>query len=90
LQKHLFEAAYRFLQEHTHEVNSYDEFKTYMKSTRGFLRAYWCEQSECEAKIKDETKATTRVRALDEQKENGKCIVCGKPASYRWYFAQAY
>ena len=40
--------------------------------------------------IKNETKATTRCRPVDQEKSNGTCIYCGKPAEYKTYFAKAY
>jgi prolyl-tRNA synthetase len=61
-----------------------------MKSKRGLIKAFWCEDPNCEAKIKEETKATSRLLPLDAKKEKGKCIYCGKDAAHRWYFAQAY
>ena len=90
IQDNLFNTAKKFLTENTHEVDSYDQFKEIMKTKRGFIKAYWCEDSECEAKIKSDTKATTRVRELDQKAGNGKCVHCGKPAKFVWHFAQAY
>ena len=90
LQIYLFEKTKKFTEENTHQVDNYDEFKKIMSGKRGFIRSYWCEDKICEAKIKEETKATTRVKPLDAKKEQGKCIYCGKEALYRWYFAQAY
>jgi len=90
IQTHLFAKAKKFLEANTHEVSSYDEFKKIMSSTRGFLRAFWCEDAACEAMIKEETKAMTRCLPLDTKKEKGVCIHCGKSATHRWIFAQAY
>lgn len=90
IQKTLYEHAKKFLDEHTFVVDSYDEFKKIMETNRGFLHAFWCEDAICEKKIKDETKASTRCLPFDAKKENGTCIYCGKPAKYRWVFAQAY
>lgn len=75
---------------HTHDVDTYTAFKEIMAGERGFIRAFWCEDSACEAAIKTETKATTRCLPLDATEESGNCIYCGKPAIHRWYFAQAY
>jgi prolyl-tRNA synthetase len=61
-----------------------------MQSQRGFIRAFWCESRDCESKIKQETKASTRCLPFDSVEESGKCIYCGKPAKYRWLFAQSY
>lgn len=90
IQKNLFNNHKEFTEKNTFVVDSYDEFKTIMKTTRGFIRAFWCEDKECEAKIKEETKATTRCLPLGAVSEKGKCIYCGKPATHRWLFAQAY
>lgn len=90
MQVGLFAKAKKFLDEHTHEVDSYEEFKKIMDTRRGFLRAFWCEDPSCETKLKEETKASTRCLPLDAKEEKGKCISCGKTAKYRWIFAQAY
>ena len=86
----LFSKAKTFLEENTHTVDSYDEFKEIMKTKRGFLKALWCENAECEKKIKEETKASTRVLPVDAKEEKGVCILCGKAATHRWYFGQSY
>lgn len=90
VQKSLLEKAKKFLKQHTFEVETYQEFKKIMKERRGFLKAFWCQDSRCEVKIKEETKATIRALPLTAKKEKGKCIYCGRQADYRWYFAQAY
>lgn len=90
IQEILYEKASQFLKENTHEVNAFSEFEKIMKTKRGFIKAFWCEEPKCEAKIKEKTKATTRLLPLDAKKEKGKCIYCGKDAQYRWFFAQAY
>lgn len=90
IQNSLFQKAKRFLEDNTHEIETYEEFKKIMETGRGFIWAFWCENPECEAKIKQETKATTRLLPLDAKKEDGKCIYCGDKAVHRWLFAQAY
>jgi prolyl-tRNA synthetase len=90
IQESLFSKAEIFLRENTFEVDDYSEFKEIMKDKRGFIKAFWCEDPQCEAKIKEETKATSRLLPLDAKKEKGKCVYCGKTAQHRWYFAQAY
>lgn len=90
IQLGLFEKASAFLKSNTFEVSEYEEFKKIMSTTRGFIKAYWCEDTECEAKIKTETKATTRVMPVGTSESSGKCIYCGKPAKFIWYFGQSY
>ncbi|MFH0749678.1 MAG: proline--tRNA ligase [Candidatus Gottesmanbacteria bacterium] len=96
MQTRLFEKQKAFLKSHTFDVSSYDEFKNIMASTKGFLKAFWCEDAGCEKEIKNETKATTRCLPLDAKEdkslpaEEGVCIHCGKPATHRWIFGQSY
>ncbi|MGD8624317.1 MAG: proline--tRNA ligase [Anaerolineae bacterium] len=56
-----------------------------------WARAYWCGDPECEIKIKDDTKATSRNIPLDQEGAGpGVCIVCGQPAETWAYWARAY
>ncbi len=90
IQKTLYANAKRFLDENTREAVAYEEFRKIMATTRGFIRAFWCEESSCEKEIKTETKASTRCLPLNAVEEKGTCVHCGKPATHRWLFAQAY
>lgn len=90
IQKGLYEKAKTFLTSNTHQVTSFSEFTKIMETTKGFIDAYWCEDSACEKQIKEKTKATTRCRPLNQEESSGTCIHCGKPATYRWYFGQSY
>jgi len=89
IQKDMFDRAKRFLEENTHEVKNYEEFRDVMAKKRGFVKVWWKEDGKVEARIKEETKATPRVRLLDSEGK-GKCFVTGKETSELWYFAQAY
>jgi prolyl-tRNA synthetase len=90
MQNDLLERARRFLGENTRRVSSYDEFKQVMADRRGFLVAGWCGGADCEARIKQETRATIRVIPLDGPLPSGPCVRCGLPATAEVYFAQAY
>jgi len=90
IQKDLFARALKFREENTHQVESYDEFKEVIKNKGGFIRAFWCGDSACEEKVKEETTATIRCIPLSAPEEDGKCIRCGKQARKRVYFAKAY
>ena len=90
IQDDLYKKAEKFLKDNTHQVDNYDQFKEIISGSRGFISAFWCENAECEKKIKEETKATTRCLPLDTKEQNGKCVYCGQPAKYKWIFGQAY
>lgn len=90
VQDHLFENSKNFTQINTRQADNYPQFKEIMNTTRGFIEAFWCEDPKCEAKIKDETKATTRCLPLGSMETEGKCIYGKEPAKFRWLFGQAY
>ncbi|MEA3293241.1 MAG: proline--tRNA ligase [Patescibacteria group bacterium] len=90
IQENLFKKSREYLKENTKEVSDYKDFKNIMNKKRGFLKAFWCENPKCEAKIKEETKATVRCLPINSVEEKGKCIYCGKKASRKWIFALAY
>lgn len=90
IQQSLFDKHKKFTQNFTFKADTYDEFKKIMETTRGFISAHWCEDRDCEAAIKTDTKATTRCLPLDAVEEEGKCIRCGKPSSHRWLFGLSY
>ncbi len=90
IQNDMFEAARARRDAATYPVDSYDEFKTKLEETGGFLMAHWCGSGDCETQIQTETKATIRCLAFDHEKERGKCIRCGGTSSRRVHFARAY
>jgi prolyl-tRNA synthetase len=90
IQSGLLEKARRFVADSTTRVGSYGEFKEVMGSRRGFLVAGWCGSSECEAKVKEETRATIRVVPIEGESREGACVFCGRPSPRDVYFAQAY
>ncbi len=103
IQAELLQRSSNYLLENTREVENYDEFKKIMAGPKGFIKAWWCEDPACEAKIKEETKATTRCLPNQEpgqpssaksssfaEATEGKCVYCGKSAKRRWIFGQAY
>jgi prolyl-tRNA synthetase len=91
LQKALFDRSAAFREANTHVADDYATFKRIMQDQRGFIRAYWCGSAECEARIKEETRATIRVVPEDAEAAGpGRCILDGQPASKQALFAQSY
>lgn len=90
IQQNIYKKAYDFRTENTTKVDSYDEFKEVLKTKAGFILAHWDGTSETEQKIKEDTKATIRCIPFEGEKEEGKCMVTGKPSQQRVLFALAY
>jgi prolyl-tRNA synthetase len=92
----MYDKALAFRRANTHETKSYEEFKKAVET--GFAFAAWCGSGDCEATIKEDTRATMRCIPLDPAAVLGNgggsgsdvCIQCGKPAKHRAVFARAY
>ncbi|RZK66288.1 MAG: proline--tRNA ligase [Pedobacter sp.] len=90
IQTSIYNRALNFRSENTVKVDSYDEFKKVLDEKPGFVSAHWDGTSETEARIKEETKATIRCIPLNNEQEDGVCMVTGKPSTQRVLFARAY
>jgi prolyl-tRNA synthetase len=90
IQQNIYNKALKFREENTHNANTWDEFIDILDNKGGFVRAHWDGTSETEEAIKEKTKATIRVIPFDNENEEGKCILTGKPSSQRVIFARAY
>jgi prolyl-tRNA synthetase len=88
IQADLYRRALQFREEHTYSPKDYGEFQEAV--SQGFAYSWWCGDGECEAQIKDDTKATIRCIPLDQEPGKGRCIHCGGEASERAIFARAY
>ncbi|HEX7433716.1 MAG TPA: proline--tRNA ligase [Anaerolineaceae bacterium] len=84
----LFDKAQAFRDAHIHDPKDYGELKEVVQD--GWAFSWWCGSTECENKIKEDTKATTRCIPLDQPGGSGRCIYCGQPAADKVYFAKAY
>jgi prolyl-tRNA synthetase len=90
IQSNIFKKAMDFRTRNTHRVDTYEEFKKVIEEKGGFVLAHWDGSSETEEKIKEETKATIRCIPLENEKEEGVCMVTGKKSERRVIFAKAY
>jgi prolyl-tRNA synthetase len=82
----------RMKEEMTVEVDNFEDFEKIMAEDKKFIRAYWDESQVVEAKIKEKTKATTRVVEIENMlnEDNGQCVYSGNKARRKWLFAQSY
>jgi prolyl-tRNA synthetase len=72
------------------EAASIEEFREVIASGKGFVLAPWDGQATTEARIKEETSATTRVMASKKPDNGVKCLFSGDGAQYMAYFASSY
>jgi prolyl-tRNA synthetase len=72
---------------------SYEDFRALMEGDGAFVYAGWCGSAECEAAVKEETKATIRC-IPDEEFRSAEtpttCLKCGGQAKEEALWARAY
>jgi prolyl-tRNA synthetase len=74
-------------------ITDYGKLRELIEAEAGFVYAGWCGSPECEAKVKEETKATIRNIPMEEFRSPDKpekCVVCGSGANHEVIWARAY
>ena len=90
-QSDLLAAADKRMADNTLTVDTYDDFRGVFEGNESkFVYAHWDGTAETEAKVKEDTKATIRCIPLEGDKEEGTCMVTGKPSKQRVLFAKSY
>ncbi len=93
IHENLYRRAKKFMDENTHEIETYAGLKKIVESKRGGIaQGGWCGSAECEAKVKEETGAKITNMPFDAQKKakGRKCAVCGEEAKFIANFARSY
>ena len=92
IQANMLQQATEFRDARLHEAATYGELKEQVDG--GWSLIWHCGTPECEDRIKEGTKASSRCFPLTENTEwnpkGATCAVCGAPAFGRAYFARAY
>ena len=88
IQQSLHDKALAFRKSNTRDTKTYDDLKKAVEN--GFAYSFWCGSGECEAKIKEETRATMRCIPLEQESSQGKCVYCNQSSTTRAIFARAY
>ncbi len=92
IQSGIYNKAKQFRDNHTVEVSNFDEFKEAIDNGN-FVLAHWDGTKDTEIKIKEETKATTRVIPFEMDQKDAigkKDVFSGNAAKYKVIFAKAY
>lgn len=88
VQAAIYQKALDFRESHTWDVKTAGEFQEAVQ--HGFARAWWAGDSEDEARLKDETKATIRCIPLEQPGGSGTCFYTGREATEVAIFGRAY
>jgi prolyl-tRNA synthetase len=97
IQQNMYQRAVEFRNAHSHlEINTLEELKQHAETAEkengiaGWVLAGWCGDNGCEAKVKEETKFTSRNIPFEPPAQKSACICCGKEAMHTVWFARAY
>jgi prolyl-tRNA synthetase len=88
IQASMLAKATAFRDGHIHDPKDMEELARVVQN--GWAISWWCESKECETRVKDATKASTRCIPIDQPTSSGTCIVCGQPATRKVIFGKSY
>ncbi len=90
IQREMLDRARALRAQRSVPLDSYTEFKSRIEGG-GFFHMRWCGAAACEAKVKEETKATIRCIPFESVADPGPCVICGAAADgRRAVFARSY
>lgn len=90
IQANLFRQAKQLLEDNTAQVETYEQLRQRVRDNAGFSLAWWCGDEACEAKLKEETKATIRCIPFAQPGGSGPCVVCGGQSETQVVIDRAY
>ncbi len=90
IQKKLFENAKKRMESQTVFVKTKEEFIQAIKESK-LIKMNWCEDTNCEMDIKEQTSASSRCSLLNESTTpSGTCPFCQKKAKTIMYFSKSH
>ena len=89
IQKEMFDAAEKILDDRVVKVSEYEQFKEELDNGK-MIDCSWCGNQTCEDKIKEETGADLRVIPFDNQQKSETCIYCKNSGTTNVLFAHGY
>jgi prolyl-tRNA synthetase len=97
IQQNMFQKALAFREANSHlHIDTLEQLKAFIAETEsqqrvtGWVLAGWCGDDACEAKVKEETKFTSRNIPFEPPATKHTCITCGQEAKHTVWFARAY
>ncbi|NLA82233.1 MAG: proline--tRNA ligase [Clostridiaceae bacterium] len=90
LHDRILDKARKSLESRIYPLDSWEAFVDTMANKPGFILAAWGGSEDCEAKVKEETTASSRCLAKQELDGHEVCVVCGQKAKHMVYWGKAY
>jgi prolyl-tRNA synthetase len=90
IHENMYQRALENATKNTTVAKTYSEFKDLIANDAGYVKMMWCGSQACEAKIKEDTTATSRCIPFEQEHLGDHCPVCGEKATQMVYFAKAY
>lgn len=90
IQTSLYNKALSLRESKTFTASTIDEMEQILNTNQGFIKAMWCEDEECEKKIKERMAATARCIPFEQEEISDKCVCCGRKAKKMLYWGRAY
>jgi prolyl-tRNA synthetase len=90
IQQELYAQSRTTTMERIHTVDNYDEFRDTIAAGRGWVLAPYDGDAATEARVKEETSATTRVLLDKAPEPNVKCLFSGNLAKHIAYWGASY
>lgn len=98
IQNNLYEKALSFRNSHIHKIDNKDDFYAFFTSKNkeqpeihgGFASAHWSGEASVEEQIKNDLGVTIRCIPLDDEAEEGACVITGKKSQQRVIYAKSY
>ncbi len=90
VRKEMYDRALKRRENMTYEAHTLEEMKTIGETKPGFVKAMWCGDPACEAKIKEAAGLSSRCIPFQQEHLSDVCACCGKPADKMVYWGKAY
>lgn len=97
IQTNMYQKALAFREEHSHlHLETLTDLEQHIATREaaaelpGWALLGWCGGAECEARVKEATKFTSRNIPFHPPVEKQRCAVCGAEAKHTVWFARAY
>ena len=98
IQNSLYQKALNHRNAHIRKIDTKKEFYDFFTPKNqeqpeihgGFALSHWCGDPAVEAQVKNDLSVTIRCIPLDEEAEEGTCVITGKKSRQRVIYAKSY